>query len=134
MNIPREVLIERKRYKEWQEYFKPIKNTEGPYEVIENYEVSAENREKLRGFEPRQLWSVVQGDDGAVLISGFWDHDEVFDWIVTEKPWSGEPASYSIDLAVRVWCRPCDSSGETKAGVSCDKCDGDGYKIYDVES
>lgn len=134
MTIPREVLIERKRYKEWQEYFKPIKNTEGPYEVIENYEVSAENREKLRGFDPRQLWSVVQGDDGAVLISGFWDHDEVFDWIVTEKPWSGEPASYSIDLAVRVWCRPCDSSGETKAGASCEKCDGDGYKIYDVES
>lgn len=134
MSIPREVLLERKRYKEWQKYFKPINNTEGSFGYIENYDVTDESREKLKGFDPRQLWSIVQGDDGAVLISGFWDHDEVFNWIVTEKPWSGEPASYSIDLALRVWCRPCDSRGETKAGAPCEKCDGDGYKIYDVES
>jgi hypothetical protein len=126
VTTPREVLIERKRYKSWEEYFKPIKNSE-------NYEVTDESREKLKSLDPKTIWSVVHGDDGAVLISGLWDHDEVLNWIVTERPWSGEPASYSVDLAVRVWCRPCDSRGETKSGASCEKCDGDGYKIYDVD-
>ena len=98
-----------------------------------SFEVTDESRETLEGLDPKTIWSVVDGDDGAVLISGFWDHDEVLNWIVTEKPWSGEPASYSIDLAVRVWCRPCDSRGETKSGASCEKCDGEGYKIYDVD-
>ena len=125
VSLPREVLLERKRYKGWQEYFKP--------EDKDSYDVSEESREKLKAFDPKRIWSVVQGDDGAVLISGFWDHDEVFNWIVTERAWSGEPASYSINLAVRAWCRPCDRSGETKTGSSCEKCDGDGYKMYDVD-
>ena len=91
------------------------------------------NRKKLDKIEPKKVWSVVHGDNGTILLSGLWDHDEVLHWKVTERSWSGEPASFSIDLAVRVWCKPCDSSGQTKSGKSCVKCDGDGYKIYDVD-
>ena len=130
MSTPREVLAERKRYQEWYENYRPIKNSA---DSSESFEVTDENRKKLDEVEPKKIWSVVHGDDGTILLSGFWDHDEVLNWKVTERSWSGEPASFSIDLAVRVWCKPCDSSGETKSGKLCQKCDGDGYKIYDVD-
>jgi hypothetical protein len=133
MSVPREVLLERKRYKEWIEYFKPTMVFNASGEQVKAYEVTEESRKELAGVDPNLLWSEVHSDDGSMLVSGFWDHDEVLYWFVTERPWTGRPASFSIEMAVRVDCKICDGSGETASGNSCSKCDGDGYKIYDVD-
>ena len=45
MSIPREVLNERKRYKDWYEFFRPIKNSE---DSSERYEVTDEKSEEAR--------------------------------------------------------------------------------------
>lgn len=133
MSVPREVLLNRKRYKDWIHHYKPTMVSTGSSEYVERLEVTEENRKKLEAVDEHLLWSEVESDDGSMLINGFWHHDEVLYWILAEQAWSGSPGFFSIEMAVRVWCKSCDSSGKTGAGDSCDKCDGDGYKIYDVD-
>jgi hypothetical protein len=132
MPTPREVLRAIADYKLFLEYFKPYKDDgESAY-----YENSNENREfikKLNETSPNNIWSVSNESDGNTILSGFWEHDDVFAWYVTQRTWMGEPAGRSFMLDMYVPCKKCDSQGTMKRGGECSECKGDGYKVYYID-
>ena len=129
MKIPKEVVAERKRYKDWLAAYKPL-NDEG---FLAEYDATPENRLAVNEVKPDLVWSMVQGDDGGVIVNGLFEHPEVFSWIVAQRPWLSHPGAISIRLAMSASCGLCNGTGRGKPDNPCEECLGDGYKIYELD-
>ncbi len=92
-------------YDAWVDTFKPITNS------IRNngdlaFETYGEEQEFVRNYDPKFIWTEVDGDSGTYLVAGYHYVNRI-QYYITENPWEDEWTE------VPTWCyRRCDCTEE----------------------
>lgn len=112
-------------YSSWEETFKPITNS------IRNngdlaFETYGEEQEFVRNYDPKSIWTEVDGDSGTYILAGYHYVNRI-QYYITENPWEDEWTE------VPTWVyRQCDCVDEETDGVltwdgdpnpDCPECD-----------
>lgn len=105
--------------KSWFDTFKPITNS------IRNngdlaFETYGEEVEFVRNYDPKFIWTEVDGDSGTYILAGYHYVNRI-QYYITENPWDDEWTE------VPTWVyRNCDCAEESEDGEydpNCGECD-----------
>jgi hypothetical protein len=122
-------------FSSWEETFKPITNS------IRNngdfaFETYGEEQEFVRNYDPKFIWTEVDGDSGTYLVAGYHYVNRI-QYFITENPWEDEYTE------VPTWVyRNCDCVDEETDGIltydgdpnpDCPNCD-DGLIDIDCDT
>jgi hypothetical protein len=92
-------------YSAWEETFKPIKNHLVKYDQL-TFETYGEEQEFIRNYDPKFIWTEVDGDSGTYIVAGYHFVNRIH-YYITENPWEDEWTE------VPTWCyRRCDCTEE----------------------
>ena len=112
---------------EWAEKFKPIKNhlDSDPDQLL--FEIYGEEIEFVRNYDPRYVWTNLQGDMSDLICAGYHYVNRI-GYYITEVPWDDD-MDYAL-LSVEVECECYDEDREDNddgfGSPDCEKCDGYG--------
>jgi hypothetical protein len=122
-------------YSSWEETFKPITNS------IRNnsdlaFETYGEEQEFIRNYDPKFIWTEVDGDSGTYIVAGYHYVNRI-QYYITTNPWEDEYTE------VPTWVyRNCDCVDEETDGIltyegdpnpDCPNCD-DGLIDIDCDT
>lgn len=86
-------------YDQWTEKYKPIKNwlnkDEPDIDFFETYGVEIGLVLGVNRFNPKQVWTLVDGDEGSWITSGYHLVNRI-QYFITEIPFEGEGDLYVL--------------------------------------
>jgi hypothetical protein len=113
-------------YSSWEETFKPINNKFKNDLDFFAFETYGEEQEFIRNYDPKFIWTEVDGDSGTYIVAGYHYVNRI-QYYITTNPWEDEYTE------VPSWVyRQCDCVDEETDGVltwdgdpnpDCTECD-----------
>ena len=107
-------------YQSWVDTFKPINNSIGNHQDINTFETYGEDMEFVRNYDPKFIWTEVDGDSGTYIMAGYHYVNRI-QYYITTNPWEDEYTE------VPTWVyRDCDCRTEEtdwEADPACEECD-----------
>jgi hypothetical protein len=114
-----------KEYQGWQEWadkFKPKSNHFNNYENDYLYETYGEEVDFVRNYDPKYVWTYVDGDMCSLIVAGY-SYVNRIGYYITEIPWEDELDTCL--LSVEKECECYDE--ETDGNPECTECEGYGF-------
>jgi len=93
-------------WEEFEEQFKPIKNSVSIYRDTHMFETYGEELEFVQKQDPKHIWTESQIDYGFVTSEGYHFVNRM-GYYITEVPWE-DNVSYEVDLNLDT-CEVCDN-------------------------
>jgi hypothetical protein len=111
---------------EWAKKFRPIKNhlDSDPDQLL--FEIYGEEIEFVRNYDPRYVWTNLQGDMSDLICAGYHYVNRI-GYYITEVPWEDE-MDYAL-LSVEVECECYNEEGYDDGELGkadCPECEGYG--------
>lgn len=114
-------------YDTWVDTFKPIENTIGQYakyagsgELI-TFETYGEDVEFVQKADNKHIWTEVDGDSGAYIVSGYHYVNRI-QYYITENPWDDEWTEVPTWMERQCDCLDKDDFDDMNP-VYCDECE-----------
>lgn len=120
--------VEYQGWKAWEDKFKPINNhlSKNPDENM--FETYGEEVEFVRNYDPKYVWTYLQGDTSDLICAGYHFVNRI-GYYITEVPWNHED-DYAL-LSVEEECECYQEDREDNNGefgdANCQECEGYGY-------
>lgn len=115
-------------WKAWEDKFKPIKNQfrNDPDETM--FETYGEEVEFVRNYDPKYVWTYLQGDMSDLICAGYHLVNRL-GYYISSVPWDHED-DYAL-LSVEEECECYQEDREDNDGefgdANCQECEGYGY-------
>jgi len=130
IEIPETTHTEYRGWHSWAEKFKPIKNhfhSDPDEEMFETYGVEVEY---VRNYDPRYIWTNIQGDESDLLVAGY-HYVNRLGYYLSEVPWEDENDYALLSVMVECECYSEDedvmeSRNDEFGDPSCPECEGYG--------
>lgn len=114
-------------WKAWEDKFKPIKNhfRQDPDEQM--FETYGEEVEFVTKYDPKYIWTYIQGDMSDLLVAGY-HYVNRLGYYISSVPWENED-DYAL-LSVQEECECYKEEGYEDGeygNEDCPECEGYGY-------
>jgi hypothetical protein len=107
-------------YQSWVDTFKPINNHIGNHQDMITFETYGEDMEFVRNYDPKFIWTEIDGDSGTYIVAGYHYVNRI-QYYITTNPWEDEMTE------IPTWVyRDCDCRTEEtdwEADPECTECD-----------
>jgi hypothetical protein len=107
-------------YQSWVDTFKPINNKFKNDLDFFAFETYGEEQEFIRNYDPKFIWTEIDGDGGTYIVAGYSFVNRI-QYYITENPWEDEYTE------IPTWVyRDCDCRTEEtdwEADPACEECD-----------
>jgi len=115
----------------WADKYKPITNkfSKQPDDII--FETYGEEVEFVRNYDPKYVWTNVQGDECDLIVAGY-AYVNRLSYYITEIPWENEEDYVLISVENECECYSDDEDvlverNDNWGDPDCEKCEGSGY-------
>jgi hypothetical protein len=115
----------------WADKYKPITNkfSKQPNDII--FETYGEEVEFVRNYDPKYVWTNVQGDECDLIVAGY-AYVNRLSYYITEIPWENEEDYVLISVENECECYSEEEDVLVKRNDNwgdpdCEKCEGSGY-------
>jgi hypothetical protein len=118
-------------YSAWADKYKPIANkfSKQPDDII--FETYGEEVEFVRNYDPKYVWTNVQGDECDLIVAGY-AYVNRLSYYITEIPWENEEDYVLISVENECECYSDEEDvlikrNDNWGDPDCEKCEGSGY-------
>jgi hypothetical protein len=117
-------------WSEWADKFKPIKNHLVNTPDQQMFETYGEEVEFVRNYDPKYVWTSLQGDMSDLICAGY-HYVNRLAYYITEVPWEHEEDYALLSVEVECECYSEDddvmeSRGGEYGNPDCEECEGSG--------